>query len=278
MGKRWLVAALLAGAAAVLPETLWAGETRPTTQPAQTLAVKEKVLSGAIGTTVAMSPDGRRIAYSLHRGDKWLMAVDGQETKQSYDDIGNKSAAFSPDGKRVAYSAKRGDKWLVVVDGEEGKEYEQVMAGPPVFSPDSKSVACCAKRAGKWVLVVNGKEYEESDDFAPGSLAFSADSTQAACVMWRQGKLLVVTETGTGPLHDQISTGPPTLSADGRNVAYWAMRGKKWVLAVNGNESKEEYDAYISGAHPIFVAPDRVQAHAIRGEEHIVVEAEVPKR
>jgi hypothetical protein len=30
----------------------------------------------------------------------------------------------SPDSKHYAYVAKRGEKWLVALDGEEGKEYD----------------------------------------------------------------------------------------------------------------------------------------------------------
>jgi hypothetical protein len=255
--------------------------SRPTTLPARTLTATETVLPGQIGTTVVMSPDGRHVACSYQRGDKWLLMVDGQAGREEYDGVARGSVVFSPDSTRVACFVRVGDEWALMADGRRGALYEQMMSGPPVFSPDSKRLAFCGKRAGKWTLVVDDRErpeHEEFDDFAPGSLTFSADSSRAACAMWRQGRLLVLTEEWVGPGHDQVAAGPPSLSRDGRHVAYWAMRAKKWVLAVDGIEGRDEYDGYLNGSRPIFLTPDRVQAVGTRGEQTFLIDADVPNR
>ncbi len=109
-----------------------------------TLATREvslgKVHPGAIPSSLAVSPDSKRVAYAAAPGNKQLAVVDGVEGKE-HDGIGKGSLVFSPDSRRVAYAAGRDDKQLVVVDGVEEKEYDEIVEGTPVFSPDSKRVA-----------------------------------------------------------------------------------------------------------------------------------------
>jgi Tol biopolymer transport system component len=102
-----------------------------------------------------------------------LVVVDGKAGTE-YDDIPS-PPIFSPDGKRVAYGVKKGEKQLVVVDGKAGKEYDEISGGfPPiklapvrfsavVFSPDGKRVAYAAKNGEKWLVVVDGHAGEEYD-------------------------------------------------------------------------------------------------------------------
>lgn len=104
-------------------------------------------VSSWIQETFKVSPDGRRIAYSVKvskwfglLGTTWSVVVDGKEGKQ-YDRIGTGTPIFSPDSKRVAYGAQVGDKWFVVVDGREGQQYDAIVTvggGRILFgSPDS---------------------------------------------------------------------------------------------------------------------------------------------
>jgi len=51
------------------------------------------------------------------------------------------SLAVSTDGKRVAYLAQVDKKYFTVVDGQEGEQYNFVWKYTLIFSPDSKSVA-----------------------------------------------------------------------------------------------------------------------------------------
>jgi Tol biopolymer transport system component len=63
---------------------------------------------------------GRTKLFAFSGFDYWTV-VDGKAGKK-YDFIG--PPVFSPDGKHVAYSAYKYDKWLVVLDGVEGKSYD----------------------------------------------------------------------------------------------------------------------------------------------------------
>ena len=87
-----------------------------------------------IDAPLVFSADGKRLAYGVAKGDKWLVVVDGQASPE-YDGIPEGSLVFSADGKRLAYMAGKGSKGLVVVDGQAGPEYDGVACGP-VFRRD----------------------------------------------------------------------------------------------------------------------------------------------
>ena len=63
---------------------------------------------------VVFSPDSKRVAYGVKRGEKVFVVVDGVEGKE-YNWVG--WPAFSPNSQRAAYAMQRGGKWLVVVTG-----------------------------------------------------------------------------------------------------------------------------------------------------------------
>jgi hypothetical protein len=97
------------------------------------------------------------VAYEAKRGKKWLVVVDGEESKE-YDEIWR--LRFSPDSKRVAYVAVRGGKMLVVVDREEGKECDRFWPGSEwVF--DGPTVLHFPARRGDDILRVEVEIVEE---------------------------------------------------------------------------------------------------------------------
>jgi len=121
------------------------------------------------------SPDGKRVAYAINGGEKYLVVVDGQEEKQ-YDTIEGESLVFSPDSKRVGYVARAGEERFVVVDGQEGEQYDKTSLFSLVFSPDSKRLAYIArvdkrKKGLLWskkvgeshMVVVDGEEGSQYD-------------------------------------------------------------------------------------------------------------------
>jgi hypothetical protein len=59
--------------------------------------------------------------------DKTFLVVDGKKGAD-YDALGY--FGFSHEGKHIAFTAKKGDKFVIVVDGQERGEYSQVPAGP----------------------------------------------------------------------------------------------------------------------------------------------------
>ena len=102
------------------------------------------------------------------------------------------SLAVSPDGKSLAYAARSGDKQLVVMDGVEGKEYDGILASSPVFSPDSKRVAYAAKRGDKWLVIVHGVEGKEYDGFLKGSRLVFDSASQLHALAFRGDEFLRV--------------------------------------------------------------------------------------
>ena len=63
------------------------------------------------------------MAYVAKIGDKWAMVVDGQAGSLCQA-LG--PPVFSPDGKRLAYIMGKGQKQLVAVDGQLGPEYDGI--------------------------------------------------------------------------------------------------------------------------------------------------------
>ena len=62
------------------------------------------------------------------------MVVEGHPSPE-YDGIGE-GPVFSPDGKRVAYTAHKGNKQVGVVDDQAGPEYDAIGSGGPSFHAD----------------------------------------------------------------------------------------------------------------------------------------------
>jgi len=75
--------------------------------PAVKLLIKEvpigRVKPDKHSAMLAVSPDGKRVAYLASRGKRELVIIDGVEGKEYGDGIGH--LVFSPDSKRVAYMA-----------------------------------------------------------------------------------------------------------------------------------------------------------------------------
>ena len=61
--------------------------------------------------------------------------------------------AVSSDGKHVAYVAGRGNKRLVVVDGEEGKEYDGFLRGSKLVFDSPNSFHGLAFRGNRFFRV-----------------------------------------------------------------------------------------------------------------------------
>ena len=111
-----------------------------------------KIDPGIVGKSLIVSPDGKRLAYVVQRGGKWLVVVMGVAGKE-YDGIGRGSLVFSPDSKRVAYGAGRGGKWLVVVDGVEGKEYDGFLKGSRLVFDSPSQLHTLAVRGNEFLRV-----------------------------------------------------------------------------------------------------------------------------
>ena len=63
--------------------------------------------------TPAVSPDGRRIIFQVHRDGGWLLDVATGRMRKVLADPTAEEFTWSPDGRRVAYHSRRSGKWGV---------------------------------------------------------------------------------------------------------------------------------------------------------------------
>jgi hypothetical protein len=68
---------------------------------------------GRLLRTPAVSPDGRKIMFQVHRDGAWLLDVEEGSTRKVLADPTAEEYSWSPDGRRVAYHSRRSGTWGV---------------------------------------------------------------------------------------------------------------------------------------------------------------------
>ncbi|MEH1013097.1 VWA domain-containing protein [Micromonospora sp. CPCC 206060] len=165
-------------------------------------------LVGGPGTVdhPALSPDGRRVAFTSDRGgnpDIWLVATDGSGLRRLTDHpAGDSWPTWSPDGTRIAFSSTRddpaGDIHLVPATGGTPVRVTDGPAadGQPAWSPDGRQLAFTTTR------------------FAP-----AADPT---------ARTVATVAVGGGPVTRAVpgpgNASEPAWSPDGTRIAFTAAR------------------------------------------------------
>ena len=78
---------------------------------------KDKVFTsprkGQVVRTPAVSPDGRRVIFQIHRDGAWLLDLQDGSMRKVLADPTAEEYAWSPDGRRVAYHSRRSGQWGV---------------------------------------------------------------------------------------------------------------------------------------------------------------------
>lgn len=165
-------------------------------------------LKHANRSRVAISPDGKRIAYTQSRGTGFAVTVDGEEWSKRYASI--TTPVFSPDGKRVACVVSDRDGSRVVIDGSEGSKPYPDISGLR-FSPDGRlAFAAVDNSARRWWYVINGNESDKvSGPFLTArddTLLFSPDGKHYAFTTWGVGNETVILD---GKKVQTIESGGP---------------------------------------------------------------------
>ena len=196
--------------------------------------------------SITFSPDRRRIAYTVRRGEQVAPVVDGV-VGRPYDKIVR--FLFSPDSKRIAYIAKREMSDLIDSDGKEQPDFVRVYA--PMFSSDSR------------LFMYEGDQHRPNQDDLLLALvidsdgehrylkdavsSFSVDNRRVAYVVQDgQGQAVIVDgvvqgsyeEVGEAPTRDRDFCWryprQPVFSPDGEHIAYIVRSGKEQLVIRDG--------------------------------------------
>ncbi|GFO66095.1 TolB family protein [Geomonas paludis] len=198
-----------------------------------------KVYQGVGG--VALSRDGRRIAYGAVSGGQWRMVDNGAEG-ETFNEVGD--PVFSPDGRHLAYEALTGKHWHVVVDGRISDGVVQYYQ-KPVFSADGSKILLIenTEQDGLFRLVVSdlGLVQQSRKEMRMLGTVVSKNLTQIATVQQDGAKYRVLRFSFAAP--DQVSRGADydaisdlSFSPDGASLAYLARRGTTRLLVLDGKE------------------------------------------
>lgn len=130
----------------------------------------------ALNVEPAVSPDGKKIAFSSDRSGKpmiYTMDVDGSNINRiTFAGVFNSSPAWSPDGKKIAFAGQADGNFDVFIMDVNGMNLSRVTSAKkangkaadnedPHFSPDGRFVVYTSNRTGKnqiYFSTVDGSE------------------------------------------------------------------------------------------------------------------------
>lgn len=208
------------------------------------------IFEGALlATGVAVSPDGRSLAFSAAspQEDIYIIGVDGTGLRQlTNDPEKDRGPRWSPDGSEIAFYSSRAGRyeiWSVRVDGSNLRALTRTTGDTvtwPHWSSDRKKIL--ADQTGPWVFDVTTAPASGSAvsirDLEPGThfriQDWSAGGRLIAGEIWREslgspGVVLLDLQTGT---LDRLTNfgGSPRFLPDGRNIV---MAGDETMLMLD---------------------------------------------
>ncbi|MGB7342962.1 MAG: hypothetical protein WBD20_02005 [Pirellulaceae bacterium] len=226
-----------------------------------------------------LSPDGKRSLFVAKRSGDWFVVIDGQESRQTFSEIGNLS--FSPDSKRYGYSGTGRGKANVLIDGKvvgpsvnrvlsrvifspDGQRHAVAVStdqgatimvdgqlqetfdviGHPQFSPDSRHVAFYGKKGEQHFIVCNHSKSPAYDDLS-SDVTFSPDSTKLAYIVEQKDKQTLMVNHEAIDEAQEISAISVTFGPDSQSIAYWAKRQDKSQISINGVPCGISYDEVV---------------------------------
>ncbi len=127
--------------------------------------------SGALNVEPAVSPDGKKVAFSSDRSGKpmvWVMDIDGTNAvRRTFAGTYNSSPSWSPDGKKIAFAGLDTNHYDIFIMDADGSKIERLTSAKrtdgrwstnedPVFSPDGRHIMFTSDRTGtNQIFIVN---------------------------------------------------------------------------------------------------------------------------
>jgi Tol biopolymer transport system component len=217
---------------------------------------------GFINVAPALSPDGRRIAYTVSNADEfpgiYLMNADGTEDHKLVENTfsstaSGESIAWSPDGRGIFYTKEEINRntnlyndiyFYDLKKGAEIRVTRGLRARDPYPSPDGKKLVFVINKLGKTRIAlaeIPGKEGEQigekdiiwltrESDLLYETPRFSPDGTRIAVSVWQPGgytDIWILDNRGVKVeelMHDRANDGSASWSADGRFIYFSSDR------------------------------------------------------
>ena len=220
------------------------------TDQTQPTLIHQIKTSGA--TEIAVSPEGKEIAFILH-GDVFVTATDYKTTRKITDTPEQeRNLSFSPDGRSLAYSSERDGMWQIyrsslTVEEEKLFTYatdikeerltdNRATSFQPQFSPDGKKIAFLENRTTLRVMTLTDKsirtamdgQYEYSYSDGDQWFEWSPDSRWLLTGYigtggWNNSDVALVSASGNGEIHNLTESGYTDTHAK------WVLGGKAMI-------------------------------------------------
>ena len=264
----------------------------------QTEQALEPQIKTSGATEIAVSPDGKEIAFILH-GDVFVTSADYKTTRKITDTPEQeRDLDFSPDGRSVVYSSERNGLWqvyqasLTVKDEklftyatgikEERLTDNTATSFQPQYSPDGKKVAFLERRTTLRVLNLDDKsvctamdgKYEYSYSDGDQWFEWSPDSRWLLSGYigtggWNNNDVALVNASGNGEIHNLTESGYTDTNAK------WVLDGKAmiWESDRAGYRSHGSWGAE-SDIYIMFFDLDAYERFRMSKEELALVEEE----
>lgn len=189
-------------------------------------------------TTWLLSSDGKHLAYFATKNGKDIVVWDGHESREyeyNHAAIEKNQLKLSADGQHLAYVAKLGGRNFVVRDNVEESKFDGDYTNLSL-SADGRHLAYIVvnREVGDFV-VVDGTAGRVFNSIRNDPLTFTPDGKILAYIAVQDGQYFCIAGGRVSPPYDLIAK--PGTSADGQHFGFWAKKGPKWVLVLDGLES-----------------------------------------